>query len=94
VATCVGTCCVPQLPAALAGSSPEQLHILSLAGSLSYLCRPTTSTSSACAHPLNALCLQAWAELEWSAGRWMVAVKLLESALAANRNHLPSWMVS
>lgn len=47
---------------------------------------------------MHAACLlvclsQSWAQLEWSDGRWMTAVKLLESALQANQHHLPSWMV-
>lgn len=47
-----------------------------------------------CACCLPCVCLsQSWAQLEWSDGRWMTAVKLLESALQANQNHLPSWMV-
>lgn len=53
-------------------------------------CPLSPLTQCAC----NELVLQAWAQLEWSDGRWMIAVKLLESALQANRNHLPSWMVS
>lgn len=39
------------------------------------------------------MCLQAWAELEAGDGRWLTAVKLLEQAVAVNRQHLPSWMV-
>jgi hypothetical protein len=38
--------------------------------------------------------LQAWAELEAAEGQWLLAVKLLEQALAADSRHLPSWMVS
>lgn len=38
--------------------------------------------------------LQAWAELEAGEGHWLRAVKLLEQALAADQQHLPSWMVS
>jgi hypothetical protein len=38
--------------------------------------------------------LQAWAELEACEGQWLLAVKLLEQALAADPQHLPSWMVS
>jgi hypothetical protein len=38
--------------------------------------------------------LQAWAELEAAEGQRLLTVKLLEQALAADRHHLPSWMVS
>lgn len=38
--------------------------------------------------------LQAWAELEACEGQWLLAIKLLEQALAADPQHLPSWMVS
>jgi hypothetical protein len=40
------------------------------------------------------LSVQAWAELEAADGQWLLAIKLLEQALAADRQHLPSWMVS